>query len=111
LIKVLSHKKTVKMDDGDPVVPGDFIGKASKEMIPGSGTYLAGNCIYASVVGFVQIDGVHASVTRSKSGIQGSPVVPHLNCVVLAKVPIHSNVFFEQFWNVCDQIGVIGYHR
>jgi exosome complex RNA-binding protein Rrp4 len=71
---------------GCTLVPGDIIGGYSVNLELGCGTYLVENKIYASVAGFLRIDGNQISVLRTGNRRPGSSVVPATNCIVLAKV-------------------------
>jgi exosome complex RNA-binding protein Rrp4 len=76
----------MEKSSGCTVVPGDVIGEYSVNLCLGCGTYLVENTIYASVAGFLLIDGNQISVLRTSNRKPGSSIVPATNCIVLAKV-------------------------
>mmetsp|Transcript_21427 Transcript_21427/g.58869 ORF Transcript_21427/g.58869 Transcript_21427/m.58869 type:complete len:186 (+) Transcript_21427:3-560(+) len=70
---------------GNFVMPGDLICKRSATSEMGAGTYILDDSIYSSLIGFVNVDGKHVSVSR-KCARDLCPVVPTVNSIVLAKI-------------------------
>ena len=78
------------------VFPGEQIAVCSSSLDLGTGTYIAANNVYASIAGFLTVDGNRVSVSRCSSQRSTSmSTVPTINCIVLAKVVVAMLVLHE----------------